>query len=104
MVPIDFPPVSTVIAKVQVRIPTAAKKPQMTGNGKKEPRLASRKTLESTRSNPLKQIPMADKMAKVPKKRVSFSASVTLGSFARVWSTITAKLARNGARKRSTVG
>mmetsp|Transcript_40892 Transcript_40892/g.98608 ORF Transcript_40892/g.98608 Transcript_40892/m.98608 type:complete len:123 (+) Transcript_40892:3487-3855(+) len=104
MVPIEVPPVSTVIAKVHVKTPTAAKNPQMTGKGKKEPRLASRKTLDSTKSDPEKEMPIADRIANVPRKRVSFSDLVTSGSFARVSSTITAKFARKGAKKRSTVG
>jgi hypothetical protein len=71
---------------------------------KKEPRFASLKMVAKKMISPLRDIPIADNTPKVAKKTVSFSASETLSSSARVWSTIFAKCASMGARNKSTVG
>jgi hypothetical protein len=99
----DLPPVSTLTASVHVKIPTAAKNPQITGNGKKDPKFANLKMLAATKRLALSAIPIAVKTPKVARNTASFSSFVTLSSLASVWSTINANPARKGAKNRSFV-
>jgi len=80
IIPMDLPPVSTVTANVHVKIPTAEKKPQMTGKGRNEPKLANRKTPDRVKSVPLKQIPMETSNPNVAKKAASFCSGAILSS------------------------
>mmetsp|Transcript_34522 Transcript_34522/g.83319 ORF Transcript_34522/g.83319 Transcript_34522/m.83319 type:complete len:92 (+) Transcript_34522:2427-2702(+) len=79
--PACFPPVSMLILKVQVKTPTAAKNPQMTGYGRKEPKLANLKTLADINNVALNEAAIAVNAPNVDRKIESSSCCVIVSSF-----------------------
>ena len=62
------------------------------------------KTLAAISNSALISVPSAVSTPKVAKKTSSLVSSVTAGSFASVWSMITARVAKKGAKNKSAVG